>query len=210
VLKNQDNLTRTRATLLARLKDWGDGESWQAFFDVYWKLIYAVARKSGLSDAEAQDVVQETMVAVAKHIPTFQYDPALGSFKAWLLNLTRWRIVDQLRKRGPMAGHRPRAGAETGDRTATIERFADENCLEPDAIWDLEWKKTILEAAMKRVRSRLPPQKFQVFDFYVNREWPPEKVAHTFKISVNQVYLIKNRVTAMLRDEARKLEHQRG
>ncbi|HEY3913650.1 MAG TPA: sigma factor, partial [Verrucomicrobiae bacterium] len=70
--KNEDELIPTRATLLERMKDWGDQDCYQEFFDTYWRLIYGVARKGGLSDAEAQDVVQETMVSVAKQMPTFK------------------------------------------------------------------------------------------------------------------------------------------
>ena len=76
-----------------------DQQSWQEFFDAYWKLIYSVALKAGLSDAEAQEVVQETVISVAKKMPEFKADPAVGSFKSWLLTLTRWRITDQMRKR---------------------------------------------------------------------------------------------------------------
>ena len=97
----KDELIPTRATLIQRLKNWQDQSSWQDFFDTYWKLIYGTAIKSGLTATEAQDVVQETMISVAKHMPAFKYDPAIGSFKTWLLNMTRWRITDQLRKRGP-------------------------------------------------------------------------------------------------------------
>src|SRR5262245_1245740 len=89
----------TRASLLGRLADLGDSSSWREFFDTYWGLIYGVARKAGLPDPDAQDVVQDTMACVAQQMPTFRYDPAKGSFKAWLLNLTRWRIVDHVRKR---------------------------------------------------------------------------------------------------------------
>src|SRR6267143_3775577 len=96
----RSELIPTRATLLQRLKDWQDRSSWQEFFDTYWKLIYGVARKAGMTVDEAQDVVQGTMVSGARQMPTFKYDPALGSFKGWLLNMTRWRITDQLRKRG--------------------------------------------------------------------------------------------------------------
>jgi len=206
VAKNEDELVRTRATLLGRMKNWSDQSSWQEFFDIYWRLIYGIARKAGLSDAEAQDVVQETMVSVAKHMPAFKYDPAVGSFKAWLFKLTRWRIVDQLRKRGPIARHHESAGDTA--RTATIERFADENSPDQDAIWEADWGKTVLDAAMARVKCRLDPQKFQIFDLYVNREWPPEKVARTFNVSMNQVYLVKNRVTEMLRAEVRRLEQE--
>ncbi len=198
-------MIRTRATLLERMKDLNDQASWQEFFDIYWKLIYGVARKAGLSDAEAQDVVQETLSAVAKNMPGFTYNPAIGTFKAWLLTLTRWRIVDQFRKRGPLVSHHLPG---TSTRTDTIERIPDEQSLDWDAIWEADWEKTLLDAAMTHVQRRLDPQKFQIFDFYVNREWPPEKVARTFNVSVNQVYLVKNRVTELLREEFRRLEQK--
>src|SRR5438477_9156148 len=95
----EDELIPTRASLLGRLKDWKDEESWRVFFETYWKLIYNAARKAGLTDAEAQDVVQETVISVSKSIPTFDYDAEGGSFKSWLLLLTRWRITDQFRRR---------------------------------------------------------------------------------------------------------------
>src|SRR5882757_10289430 len=120
--QEKDELIPTRASLLHRLKDWQDRSSWQEFFDTYWKLIYGVARKAGMTVDEAQDVVQETMVSVARHMPTFKYDPALGSFKGWLLKMTRWRILDQLRKRGPIQAHRP---SSTDSRTGTVEKVAD-------------------------------------------------------------------------------------
>ena len=202
--RNEDELIRTRATLLARIKNPDDSASWQEFFDIYWRLIYGFARKAGLTEAEAQDAVQETLVCVAKQMPAFIYDRKIGTFKGWLLTLTRWRIVDQLRKRGPIAPHY--ANADDTARTATIERIADEKNPDINAIWEADWEKTIYEAALEKVKLNLDPQKFQIFDFYVKREWPPEKVAATFNVNVNQVYLVKNRVTEMLRDEVRRLE----
>src|SRR5215510_6020274 len=99
MLKNAHDLIPTRKSLLNRLKDWEDQESWQDFFDTYWKLIYGVAAKAGLSDDEAQEVVQETIIRVARKMPNFKYDPAVGSFKSWLLHTTDWCINDQFRKR---------------------------------------------------------------------------------------------------------------
>ena len=101
---NVEELIPTRDSLLSRLKDWGDDESWRDFFNTYWKLVHGVALKAGLSEQEAEEVVQETVITVARRIPEFKYDPAVCSFKTWLLNLTRWRIVDQLRKRKPSGG----------------------------------------------------------------------------------------------------------
>ena len=61
-------LVATRRSLVNRLANWDDQRRWQEFFDTYWKLIYSAARKSGLTDAEAQEVVQETVITVAKKI----------------------------------------------------------------------------------------------------------------------------------------------
>jgi hypothetical protein len=123
----------TRQSLLERLKDWGDQTSWQDFFDTYWRLIYNVALKAGLTDAEAQEVVQETVIAVAKKIPGFQTDPDRGSFRAWLMRLTRWRITDQFRKRRRPFAPNPAAPASPGGADSTGSPIPSNACLIPPA-----------------------------------------------------------------------------
>jgi RNA polymerase sigma-70 factor (ECF subfamily) len=138
-------------------------------------------------------------------MPTFKYDRAIGSFKAWLLNTTRWRIIDQLRKRGPAAA-RHLAEDEVTPRTPTTEELVDPTSRRLDDLWNAEWEKNLLDAAIARVKRRLDPQRYQIFDFYVNKEWPPEKVAKAFGITVDQVYLAKHRVTEMIKAEVKRLE----
>ena len=203
--KSDDELIPTRASLIHRLKDWQDDTSWQDFFKVYWKLIYGVARKAGLTDTEAQDVVQETLISVAKHVPTFKYDPSLGSFKAWLLNMTRWRIIGQFRKRQPLADRR---GDDSVTHTDTVEAAPDPNAPDLDAFWEAEWESNLLQAALDNLKRRIDPQRLQIFEFYVNKEWPPEKVAERFGVSVDQVYQIKHRVAEALRAEVVRLEKE--
>jgi RNA polymerase sigma-70 factor (ECF subfamily) len=201
-------LIPTRATLLEKLKNWQNQASWQEFFDTYWQLIYCVARKAGLTEVEAQDAVQETLMAVAKHIPTFKYDPALGSFKAWLLNMARWRIVDQLRKRGPLIRHAKKSDTRTSTRTTTIEAIPDPAGASLDRLWEAEWQTSRLEAAMQRVKRRIDPKKFQIFDCYVNKGWDVAKVAKTFGISVDQVYVDKHRITKLIKEEVARLDKE--
>jgi len=201
--RQSDELIPTHASLIARLKDLGDQSSWNEFFETYWKLIYGVARKSGMTDAEAQDVVQETMVSVARHMPGFHYDPAVGSFKAWLLKMTRWRIIDQVRKRPPAVLHRP---PSQGTGTGTVERVIDPESNVLDHLWDAEWENNLLNAALANVKRKLDPEKYQIFDFYVNKGWPPDKVASRFQISVDQVYLAKCRITDLIRSEVTRLK----
>ena len=201
-----DQLLSTRASLIHRLKNWQDESSWHDFFNIYWKLIYGVARKAGLTDPEAQDVVQETLISVAKHMPAFKYNPAIGSFKAWLLNMTRWRIISQFRKRLPIADHRPPAGATTP--VEIVEEMPDPASLDLDAAWQAEWETNLLNAALNNLRRRIDPQRLQIFDFYVNKEWRPEKVADHFGVSIDLVYQVKHRVTEALRTEVARLEKE--
>jgi RNA polymerase sigma-70 factor (ECF subfamily) len=152
-----------------------DRKRWQEFFDRYWKLIYSAARKSGLSEAEAQEVVQETIITVAKRVDQLRYDPERGSFKGWLLHITRWRIADQFRKRRP---HEKQAVHANDDRaTRTIDRVADSNGVDLDALWEEEWQQNLLAAAVKRVKAKVSGKQFQIFDCYVRKEWPPQRVA---------------------------------
>src|SRR3954467_10863692 len=96
-----DSFLETRRSLITRLKNWDDQESWREFFQTYWKLIYSVALKSGLTDFEAEDVVQETVLSIAKTMPIYRYDREKCRFKTWLMRMTRMRVIDQFRKRGP-------------------------------------------------------------------------------------------------------------
>jgi RNA polymerase sigma factor (sigma-70 family) len=200
----QPSLLATRRSLVERLADWGDQVRWQEFFDTYWKLIYSAARQSGLTETEAQEVVQETIITVAKNIDKLKYDPASGSFKGWLLQITRWRIADQFRKREPGNAKPPRSADDRA--TATIERVPDSRVIDLDAIWETEWKANLVEAAIARVKRKIEPKQFQIFDCYVRKEWPAQKVAARLGVSVGQVYLARHRVGALLKKEVRALE----
>jgi len=197
-------LLATRNSMIERLGNWDDRVKWQEFFDTYWRLIYGVARKSGLSDAEAQDVVQETVLSVARNIS--KYDKNAGSFKSWLMQLTRWRIVDQVRKRGP-AGQR---GFTDSARTATIDRIPDPAGRKLEELWDVEWKQSMLETALERVKRKVNAKHFQVFDCLVVKRWPVAKTANTLGVNVAQVYLIKHRIAGLLKREVAELEREGG
>jgi RNA polymerase sigma factor (sigma-70 family) len=199
------SLVATRRSLVDRLANWDDRRRWQEFFDTYWKLIYSAARKAGLTEVEAQEVVQETIITVAKNIGKLRYDPAIGSFKGWLLNITRWRIADQFRKRVPDEQHqRRRQGDDRG--TATMDRFVDSSAQAIEDVWEQEWKQNLLDAAITRLKKKVDPKQFQIFDCYVQKEWPAQKVAERLRVSVGQVYLARHRISALLKKEIKALQ----
>lgn len=193
----------TRRSLLSRLRDWDDQQSWREFFDTYGKLIYGLARKCGLTDAESQDVVQETLIAVARKMPGFKYDPAIGSFKGWLFQITRRRVADQFRKRPEQvvaAGHDQRE-----DRTATIERVPDLNSPDLTEAWDRHWEENLLQTALARIKRRIKPKQYQMFDLYALQQWPMDAITETLGVNRAQVYMAKVRVGLLLRHELDQL-----
>ena len=204
-------LIPTRESLLSRIKDWEDRESWQAFFDTYWRLIYGTARKAGLSDAEAQDIVQETVISVAKNVEGFNYDPAVCSFKSWMLQLTRWRILNQLKKRdrevARLVPAEVSASTPSGE-AATIEQIPDPKGFDLDVIWEAEWEKNLLSAALERVKRRVDPGQFQIFHLYGLEGWPVWKVSQTLGVSVACVYLAKHRIGRLLKKEVASLKQE--
>jgi RNA polymerase sigma-70 factor (ECF subfamily) len=203
----------TRKSLLRRLKDCEDQASWREFYHVYGDLISRFALKAGLTETEAEEVVQETTIAVARHLAKFTYDPAKCSFKTWLLNQTTWRIQDQLRKRGKAGSasfaRRSGSGAAGSDdetrRTGTIERIPDHAESAPDALWEKDWEQAILEIAMQRVKARANLKDCQIFDLHILRQMPVREVARTLNVSASRVYLAKHRIGRLVKREVERL-----
>jgi RNA polymerase sigma factor (sigma-70 family) len=196
---------KTRKSLIARLDNWEDQRTWDEFYQTYWRLIYAVAIKAGLRQDEAFDTVQETILSIAKQSKKKLYDPEQGSFKTWLMNMTRWRINDQFRKRRKdtaMAG----TGWDDDRKTSVIDRFEDPKGDILARLWDVEWKKNVADAALVRVKAQVSPKQYQIFDCYVIKQWDAKKVQDRLSVSMAQVYLAKHRVGAVLKKELAKLE----
>lgn len=202
-----EDLLPTRKSLLGRLKNWQDQESWQDFFNTYWKLIYNFAVQRGLMHQEAEEVVQETVLAVARNISSFRYDPAKCSFKTYLLVITNSKITDQLRRRQRQV---VTVSADEGSRsTPRLERVPDRSLDDrwQDA-WDTEWKKNLMDAAIQRVKRKVAPGHFQIFDLLVLKAWPAGDVAKTLGISMASVYVAKHRVGKMVKREVSLLEEK--
>jgi RNA polymerase sigma factor (sigma-70 family) len=198
-----DDPIPTRYSLLSRLKNWQDDESWREFFDTYWHLIYAVALKSGLTDAEAQEVVQETIICVAKNIQKFKRDRKLGSFKGWLRNLTHWRIADQLHRRAKMLQS---DAAFASQSLCSLEEIPEQPSEAVASEWESEWQRNLLKAALDQVKRHVREEQYQLFDLYVIRQWPVDRISQTLGVSATRVYLAKYRITRLLKKEVRRLE----
>lgn len=201
-MSKTDSLLPTRRSLISRLRDRQDEESWRAFFKTYWKLIYSFAVRRGCTDSEAEEVVQETVISIARKMPEYRYDPAVCSFKGWLMHVTNWRVIDQIRKRAP-AGTIP----VPLDSTAgpLIDEIAAPGPSDLESLWEEEWQKNLLDAALERVKRKVNPEHYQIFYLLVIKQQPPRKVAATLKVGIGRVYLAKHRVGALVQQEIKLL-----
>ncbi len=207
-----DDSLATRASLIVRLKDCDDQASWQEFYDRYRGLFFRFALKAGCTETEAEEVVQETVIGVARKLPEFRYEPERCAFKTWLLNQTMWRVKDQLRKRnvglasrlsGP--GGPPDLLSDT-TRTATVERVPDSSLERLAAAWDEDYHRTVLAAALGRVKAEANLKDCQMFELHVLRGLSPREVARTLGVSTARVYLAKHRLGPLVKKRVAEIE----
>lgn len=199
-----DKLIPTRRSLLSRLKHWEDQKSWQDFYDIHAGLIYGAAVGAGMTETEAEDVVQETVVAVAKALPRFEYRPEKCSFKSWLHSITKRKVADQFRRRlgkGQVLESLP----ETGNEDAPVNAIPDPASQALDEMWEREWENNLVLAALERVKARVSPAQFQIFEYHVLQCHSVRETSRALGVSSAKVYLTKHRIASQQRDELAKL-----
>jgi RNA polymerase sigma factor (sigma-70 family) len=203
-IDNPDELLPTRRSLIERLRDLGDQPSWREFFDIYWKLIYGAAIRAGLSDQEAEDVVQETVIGVARKMESFCYDPSVCSFKGWLMHVTRCRIADQFRRRRPQ--NVPLAAPRADTTAETTLNLHDPAADVLEGIWNEEWQKNLVDVAMDRVRRQANPEHYQIFHLHAVKGLGVRDVAKLTGASLPKVYVTYHRIAKLVKAEVRRLE----
>jgi RNA polymerase sigma factor (sigma-70 family) len=194
----------TRKSLLSRLKHLDDHQSWQDFFDTYWRLICGAALKAGLTESEAEDVVQETVIAVTKALPTFRYQPEKCTFKSWLHSITKRKVADQFRRRlgkGRLLEPLPTSDTEEN----AVNDIPDPSSWASDELWERQWEDNLLHAARERVKTRVSPAQFQIYEFHVIQEHSVRETCNALGISAAKVYLAKHRILREEREELAKL-----
>jgi RNA polymerase sigma factor (sigma-70 family) len=200
-----EELAPTRSSLLERLRDLNDRESWQEFFDTYWKLLYCAAVRGGLSDREAEDVVQETVLSVVRSMGSFRYQPSVCSFKGWLMFLTRHAVIDHLRKRRvrPDLVVPLKVETATDQEGAQIADLAAQQAFE--TMWDDEWERNLVDVALEKVKRLVSPKHYQVFYLHAVKNLPARRIAELLKLSPANVYVVRHRIGRLVRREVNAL-----
>src|SRR6185436_19335732 len=95
------DMPETSHTLIARVKDLADAAAWWEFLGIYRPVVYRLARKRGMQDADAQDVTQRVFLSISLAIESWEPGPNRPPFRAWLVTVTRNAITKALSRRRP-------------------------------------------------------------------------------------------------------------
>jgi len=195
-----EELPVTRASLLVRIRDVRNGDAWQEFVRIYAPVVYGFARKRGLQDADAADLMQEVLRSVAGAAAGLEYDPRRGSFRGWLYTVTRNKIFNFLEGR-------QRTLLGSGD-TGAHERLEEQPAPEIDMAgdWDREYERRLAAFAMERVEKEFQAATWQAFRMTAVEGKSAREVGDALKMSPGAVYVAKSRVLARLREEVKRLE----
>lgn len=192
----------TRASLLLRLQDKRDERTWREFVELYSPLIYGLARRQGLQDADAVDVTQEVLGVVARSIGRFSYDANRGSFRGWLFTLTRHELCDwRTRQRSAVVG---KGGQVDATNLETPEPALDDFAEH----WEQEFERHVFLRASEKVRGEVRESTWQAFWRTTAGGEAGRDVAHALGMTVAAVYLAKARVLTRLRELAREIAEE--
>jgi RNA polymerase sigma-70 factor (ECF subfamily) len=189
----------TNTTLLLGLKALENDRVWSEFCAKYQPVLVAVGRRLGLSEHDAQDAAQETLLAFVDAYKREKYSRQRGRLRTWLLGIATHKIRDIQRKRG-----RDAVIDSPPDKTQLMAGVADEHVI--SEAWEAEWQRAAMESCLKKVYEHLEISTIQAFELFVIKEWPAEKVAEHLSISRNAVFKAKRRVLSRMRETYKQID----
>ena len=184
------NNESTRSSVLRAVANTENEAAWQRLFDLYAGFIFSIARSKGLKPEDSDDIVQIVFTDLARNLPTFQYDRAKGKFRSYLAGLVHWRVMDRLK-----AGKR-----DMELKTSFFDEAQPLVSPDDDRFAEREWQAAALEEALRRIKPDVRPEHYAAFVASAVEGQDTETVMRLYGISSDNLYQIRKRLTAKLRE----------
>jgi RNA polymerase sigma-70 factor (ECF subfamily) len=188
----------TRASLLLRIRNSRDSEAWSQFVEVYAPLIYGYARRHGLQDADAADLVQDVLRTVSSAVKKLNYEAEVGTFRGWLFTVARTKLSD-------LVSRRQSPGRGTGE-SAMQQFLQNQPVATAEEEWNTDYERRLFAWAAERVRGEVQDMTWQAFWQTTVEGKSGKEVSSVLGMTVAAVYLAKSRVMLRLKDQLRILQ----
>lgn len=196
-----DDSPLTRASLLVQIRDGSNHDAWQEFVKLYGPIVYGFARKRGLQDADAADLMQDVMRSVSSAIGRLDYDRNQGTFRGWLFTITRNKVFNFLSARRT----RPQGSGDSATNRM-LESHADAN--DGSDEWETDYQRRLAALAMERVKSEFQENTWRAFWLTAVAGVAVAEVSREVGLSNGAIYVAKSRVLARLKAEVEAMRRQ--
>jgi RNA polymerase sigma factor (sigma-70 family) len=200
-IKPADDSPLTRLSLLLQIRDGTNQAAWQEFVRLYGPVVFGFARKRGLQDADAADLMQDVLRSVSSAIGRLDYDRTQGTFRGWLFTITRNKIFNFFEARRI----RPQG---SGDTTTNRLLASHPDTNDSADVWEVEYQRRVATLAMDRVKSEFHGNTWQAFRLTAIEGVSAADAAKQTGMSAGAVYVAKSRVLARLKQEVETIERQ--
>ena len=195
-------LPDTRQTLIQRVKDTDNESAWSEFVMIYRPAVFRFALRRGLQAADAEDVTQRVFVAVARAMQRWTPSDSEGSFRAWLLTVTRNQVINAV-TRQPIA----RATGRTSTLNQLAARPADSSGAEEQLDW--EYRRAEFRRAAEEIRSEFTDDTWQAFWMSSVEQKPIADVARLLQKPIGSIYAARSRIMRRLKQRVQRLQSER-
>lgn len=189
----------TRESLLVLIRSPANREAWDQFALLYRPVIYRLARHRGLQDADAQDLAQQVLMAVASAIGSWEKANESVRFRHWLRRVARNAIVNALSRRPHDRG----AGGSSVQELLLEEASVD---WESDSQIELEYRRELYLRAARIVRGDVEPETWRAFELTVIENQTIDAAAALLNKPVGTIYAARSRIMRRLRKAVQELE----
>jgi RNA polymerase sigma factor (sigma-70 family) len=197
----EEDQYQTRATLIQRVQNQQDEQSWAEFVHVYRRYIYAIIRSMNISEHDTEDILQQVLINLWNSLPKMDYEK-INRFRSWLSTVTKNCVTDFIRKRTREAKRLEKAGQDD-----TLTYLKAIRLPEIDSIAEREWEVHLTNIALENIEPLFSGKAVDAFRLTLKGK-SVEEIAKELDLKENSVYRLKNRVKERLIQEIRHLRDE--
>ena len=190
----------TRPTLIEKIQNKYDENSWEDFVFYYQRYIYAVIRNMNIAHHDIEDLAQASLLKVWKNLPKFQYDPNRGKFRSWLCRIIKNTVIDFIRSSQKKADG-IKGAADEQDELSSI------SLPDIEEIAEREWKNYISNMAWDNIKDSFTGKAAKCF-LLLSAGKTAEEAGEELGVERNTVYVYKKRVQQKLCREINRLNSE--